>query len=124
MEGDDADADFAAGAALRPVDVDVNLVAGLLASYREQGGLPGPAGSLAALMGVPLPAARCPLPAARCPRSNARTGAGAERERERCGERVWRLSESLHTQFVSLSLCQRGKKVVAGELFALKRPGP
>jgi hypothetical protein len=36
--------------------VDVNLVAGLLASYREQGGLPGPAGSLAALMGVPLPA--------------------------------------------------------------------
>lgn len=42
-------------AALRPVDVDVNLVSSLLASYGEQAGLPGPAGTLAGLMGLKLP---------------------------------------------------------------------
>lgn len=42
-------------AALRPVDIDVNLVKSLLASYGEQGGLPGPAGTLAGLMGLKLP---------------------------------------------------------------------
>lgn len=45
----------AAAAALRPVDLDVNLVKSLLASYGEQQGLPGPAGTLAGLMGVRLP---------------------------------------------------------------------
>jgi hypothetical protein len=43
------------GAGLRPVDVDINLVSSLLASYREQGGLPGPASNLAGLLGVKLP---------------------------------------------------------------------
>jgi hypothetical protein len=40
---------------LRPLDLDVNLVSSLLASYGEQAGLPGPAGSLAGLLGVELP---------------------------------------------------------------------
>lgn len=44
-----------APAALRPVDIDVNLVSSLLASYGEQQGLPGPAGTLAGLMGLRLP---------------------------------------------------------------------
>ena len=44
-----------ATAALRPVDIDMNLVKSLLASYGEQGGLPGPAGNLAGLMGLKLP---------------------------------------------------------------------
>jgi hypothetical protein len=35
--------------------VDINLVSSLLASYREQGGLPGPASNLAGLLGVKLP---------------------------------------------------------------------
>lgn len=42
-------------AALRPIDIDFNLVNSLLASYGEQQGLPGPAGSLAGLLGVKLP---------------------------------------------------------------------
>ena len=33
----------------------MNLVKSLLASYGEQGGLPGPAGNLAGLMGLKLP---------------------------------------------------------------------
>ena len=41
--------------ALRPVDVDANLVSSLLASYQEQGGLAGPASTLAGLLGIRLP---------------------------------------------------------------------
>lgn len=40
---------------LQPVDVDVNLVQSLLASYAGQQGLPGPAGALAGLLGIRLP---------------------------------------------------------------------
>ena len=58
-EGGDGAGEAAAGAAataaLRPVDIDMNLVKSLLASYGEQGGLPGPAGNLAGLMGLKLP---------------------------------------------------------------------
>lgn len=58
--GADGDADVAAeaaaeAAAMRPIDVDLNLVNSLLASYGEQQGLPGPAGSLAGLLGLRLP---------------------------------------------------------------------
>lgn len=45
----------AGSAALRPVDVDLNLVNSLLASYGEQAGMPGPAGTLAGLLGLKLP---------------------------------------------------------------------
>jgi hypothetical protein len=41
---------------LLPVDVDLNLVKGLVASYASQQGLPGPAGNLAGLLGLQLPA--------------------------------------------------------------------
>ena len=41
--------------ALRPIDVDTNLVASLLGSYYEQEGGPGPAGNLAGLLGIELP---------------------------------------------------------------------
>lgn len=54
-EGGDVEGEEGAGAALRPVDVDLNLVSSLLASYGEQAGLPGPAGTLAGLMGLKLP---------------------------------------------------------------------
>jgi len=47
--------DVESSSALTPVDVDVNLVSSLLASYKEQGGLPGPASTLASLLGVKLP---------------------------------------------------------------------
>ncbi len=40
---------------LQPVDLDVNLVENLLASYAGQQGLPGPASNLAGLMGISLP---------------------------------------------------------------------
>lgn len=40
---------------LKPVDLDVNLVENLLASYAGQQGLPGPASNLAGLMGISLP---------------------------------------------------------------------
>jgi len=40
---------------LQPVDVDVNLVQSLLASYAGQQGLPGPASTLAGLLGIRLP---------------------------------------------------------------------
>jgi hypothetical protein len=40
---------------LAPVDVDMNLVNSLLASYGEQAGMPGPATSLAGLLGLRLP---------------------------------------------------------------------
>ena len=43
------------GGDLQPVDIDVNLVQSLLASYAGQQGLPGPAGALAGLMGIQLP---------------------------------------------------------------------
>lgn len=43
------------GGDLQPVDVDVNLVQSLLASYAGQQGLPGPAGALAGLLGIQLP---------------------------------------------------------------------
>jgi hypothetical protein len=39
----------------RPVDVDLNLVQSLLASYTAQEGLPGPASNLLGLMGLALP---------------------------------------------------------------------
>ena len=52
--GEDAEA-AAEAAALRPVDVDLNLVNSLLASYGEQAGLAGPAGNLAGLLGLRLP---------------------------------------------------------------------
>jgi len=42
-------------AVLQPVDLDVNLANSLLASYSSQQGLPGPASSLAGLLGVTLP---------------------------------------------------------------------
>jgi hypothetical protein len=40
---------------LTPVDVDVNLVESLLASYAGEGGLQGPASTLAGLLGVSFP---------------------------------------------------------------------
>jgi hypothetical protein len=40
---------------LQPVDVDINLVQSLLASYSGQQGLPGPVSNLAGLMGISLP---------------------------------------------------------------------
>eukprot|EP00887_Chlorella_sp_A99_P006906 scaffold2.g6906.t1 len=45
------------GEEMQPVDVDVNLVSSLLASYSGQQGLPGPAGNLAGLLGLRLPRA-------------------------------------------------------------------
>lgn len=39
---------------LMPLDVDLNLVQSLLASYGAQDGLPGPAGNLAGLLGLQL----------------------------------------------------------------------
>lgn len=39
---------------LQPLDVDVNLVQSLLASYGAQEGLPGPAGNLAGALGLHL----------------------------------------------------------------------
>lgn len=40
---------------LLPVDLDMNLVRSLVASYGAQAGLPGPAGNLAGLLGFQLP---------------------------------------------------------------------
>lgn len=40
---------------LSPVDLDMNLVQNLLASYEAQEGLPGPVGNLFGMMGVHLP---------------------------------------------------------------------
>ena len=40
---------------MQPVDLDLNLVENLLASYAGQQGLPGPASNLAGLMGISLP---------------------------------------------------------------------
>ena len=40
---------------LQPVDIDLNLVQSLLASYAGQQGLPGPVSNLAGLMGLHLP---------------------------------------------------------------------
>ena len=40
---------------LRPVDIDLNLVQNLLASYSGQQGLPGPASNLVGLLGLHLP---------------------------------------------------------------------
>ena len=41
--------------AMRPVDVDLNLVQSLLASYTAQEGLPGPASNMLGLLGLALP---------------------------------------------------------------------
>ena len=41
--------------AMRPVDVDLNLVQSLLASYTAQEGLPGPASTMLGLLGLALP---------------------------------------------------------------------
>ena len=38
-----------------PVDVDLNLVQNLLASYEAQEGLAGPVGNLAGLLGLQMP---------------------------------------------------------------------
>jgi hypothetical protein len=43
------------GEGLMPVDLDMNLVKSLMASYTTQGGMPGPASNLAGLLGVQLP---------------------------------------------------------------------
>ena len=49
--GEEADVD----ARLPPVDVDLNLVQSLLASYSAQEGLPGPASNLLGALGLALP---------------------------------------------------------------------
>ena len=41
--------------AMQPLDLDMNLVKNLLRSYTAQGGLAGPAGNLAGLLGIALP---------------------------------------------------------------------
>lgn len=46
------------GGALRPVDIDLNLVSSLLASFESQQGMPGPASNMAGMLGLHLP----PLP--------------------------------------------------------------
>ena len=38
-----------------PVDVDLNLVQNLLASYEAQEGLAGPVGNLAGMLGLQMP---------------------------------------------------------------------
>ena len=38
-----------------PLDVDMDVVKNLLASYAHQGGLPGPASNLLGAMGITLP---------------------------------------------------------------------
>eukprot|EP00743_Colponemidia_sp_Colp-15_P009607 GILK01010508.1.p1 GENE.GILK01010508.1~~GILK01010508.1.p1 ORF type:complete len:726 (-),score=156.19 GILK01010508.1:84-2261(-) len=53
-DSDDED-DEDSAAFLKPVDVDVNLVKSLLASYSEQQGLAGPASTLLAQLGKELP---------------------------------------------------------------------
>ena len=40
---------------LMPVDVDLNLVQNLLASYEAQEGLAGPVGNLAGMLGLQMP---------------------------------------------------------------------
>ena len=45
---------------LAPVDLDLNAVEGLLASFHNQQGLPGPASNLAGLLGISLPPHRQP----------------------------------------------------------------
>lgn len=40
---------------LMPVDVDLNLVQNLLASYEAQEGLAGPVGNLAGMLGLQIP---------------------------------------------------------------------
>lgn len=40
---------------LAPLDLDMNLVQNLLASYEAQEGLPGPVGNLFGMMGLNLP---------------------------------------------------------------------
>ena len=40
---------------MAPVDVDMNLVQNLLASYDAQQGLAGPVGNLAGMLGLQLP---------------------------------------------------------------------
>ncbi len=52
---DDDAARAADGNALPPVDVDLNLVQSLLASYSAQEGLPGPASNLLGVLGLALP---------------------------------------------------------------------
>ena len=54
-QGHGAGAIAAGGRGLMPVDLDMNLVKSLVASYTTQGGLPGPASNLAGLLGVQLP---------------------------------------------------------------------
>ena len=41
--------------AMRPVDLDLNLVRNLLSSYSSQQGLSGPASNLLGSMGIQLP---------------------------------------------------------------------
>ncbi|KAI8105724.1 hypothetical protein M9434_000306 [Picochlorum sp. BPE23] len=59
LRGTSLDASFAGTSGddgtMNPVDVDVNLVSHLLASYEEQGALPGPASTLAGMLGISLP---------------------------------------------------------------------
>lgn len=44
-----------AGDGVSPVDLDINLVQNLMASFEAQEGLPGPVGNLFAMMGLNLP---------------------------------------------------------------------
>ena len=48
-------ADCTTGDDMEEVDVDLNLVQNLMASYNAQEGLPGPAGNLAGLLGLHFP---------------------------------------------------------------------
>ena len=64
------DSSSAADSPLVPVDVDVNLIESLLASYAGEAGVPGPASTLAGMLGVSLPLAAAAAAAA-APRPSA-----------------------------------------------------
>jgi hypothetical protein len=40
---------------LKPVDVDLNLITNMLASFESQHGLPGPMTNMAGILGLPFP---------------------------------------------------------------------
>lgn len=68
------------GTELKPVDVDLNLVTNMLASFESQHGLPGPVTNMAGMLGLKLP----PVPslAETSPNAAVDSSAGAKLESE------------------------------------------
>lgn len=64
------------GTELKPVDVDLNLVTNILASFESQHGLPGPVTNMAGMLGLKLP----PVPSEAKTSSDSAADANADLE--------------------------------------------